>query len=111
MWRGRVPPGPFGRQVTRAWAVHVLTMTGVVWACLAALALHEGQVAWMWLWLGIALLVDGIDGTLARKAEVSRPTVYKWLKPGWEAEYAAATRKDETSVSYTHLTLPTSDLV
>lgn len=34
---------------------------------------------------------------IARKAEVSRPTVYKWLKPGWEAEYAAATRKDETS--------------
>ncbi|WP_297102645.1 CDP-alcohol phosphatidyltransferase family protein [Tessaracoccus sp.] len=57
-------------RVARAWAVHVLTMTGVVWACLAALALHEGQVAWMWLWLGIALLVDGIDGTLARKAEV-----------------------------------------
>lgn len=34
---------------------------------------------------------------IARKAEVSRPTVYKWLKPGWEAEYAAATRKDEAS--------------
>lgn len=32
---------------------------------------------------------------LARKAGVSRPTVYKWLKPGWEAEYAAATRSDE----------------
>lgn len=32
---------------------------------------------------------------LARKAEVSRPTVYKWLKPGWEAEYAAATRSAE----------------
>ncbi len=27
---------------------------------------------------------------LARKAGVSRPTVYKWLKPGWQAEYAAA---------------------
>lgn len=32
---------------------------------------------------------------LARKAGVSRPTVYKWLKPGWEAEYAAVTRSDE----------------
>ncbi len=26
---------------------------------------------------------------LARKAEVSRPTVYKWLKPGWQDEYAS----------------------
>lgn len=33
---------------------------------------------------------------LARKAGVSRPTVYKWLKPGWEAEYTAAAREDET---------------
>ena len=27
---------------------------------------------------------------LARKAGVSRPTVYKWLKPGWQREFAAA---------------------
>lgn len=32
---------------------------------------------------------------LARKAGVSRPTVYKWLRPGWEAEYSAAKRGDE----------------
>lgn len=31
---------------------------------------------------------------LARKAEVSRPTVYKWLKPGWEAEYASMKREE-----------------
>ena len=33
---------------------------------------------------------------LARKAGVSRPTVYKWLKPGWESKYAAALRQAET---------------
>lgn len=32
---------------------------------------------------------------LARKAGVSRPTVYKWLKPGWEVEYAAAIGRTE----------------
>ena len=40
----------------------------------AALALSlRGSLALMWLWLGVALIVDGVDGTLARKAEV-RPT-------------------------------------
>ena len=34
---------------------------------------------------------------LARKAGVSRPTVYKWLQPGWMAEYAIALdRQDGT---------------
>lgn len=33
---------------------------------------------------------------LARRAGVSRPTVYKWLKPGWESKYAAALRQAET---------------
>lgn len=33
---------------------------------------------------------------LARRAGVSRPTVYKWLKPGWESKYAAALRRAET---------------
>lgn len=32
---------------------------------------------------------------LARRAGVSRPTVYKWLKPGWESKYTAALRQAE----------------
>lgn len=31
---------------------------------------------------------------LAREAGVSRPTVYKWLAPGWQAEYAVALDKE-----------------
>ena len=73
------PMPPLDRvRVVRAWAVHVFTMTGVVWACLAALALFEGQLALMWLWLGVALIVYGVDGTLARKAEV------KTYAPGFD---------------------------
>jgi len=59
------------RQVIAAWAVHAFTMTGVVWACLAVAALFAGDIRQMWLWLGVALIVDGLDGTLARKAQVS----------------------------------------
>lgn len=55
-----------------AWAVHGFTLTGAVWASLAALALIDGRIQAMWLWLGIALIVDGVDGTLARKADVLR---------------------------------------
>ena len=35
---------------------------------------------------------------LAREAGVSRPTVYKWLKPGWQAEYAAALDKERNPI-------------
>ena len=34
---------------------------------------------------------------LARVAGVSRPTVYKWLKPGWQAEYAALAQEEKSS--------------
>lgn len=57
---------------TLAWSVHAFTLSGAVWASLAALALIEGRITAMWLWLGIALIVDGVDGTLARKADVLR---------------------------------------
>lgn len=61
-------------RVAAAWLVHIFTMTGVVWACLAIVALFRGDIALMWLWLGIALVVDGVDGALARKAEVKTYT-------------------------------------
>ncbi|GAA2847653.1 CDP-alcohol phosphatidyltransferase family protein [Microbacterium arabinogalactanolyticum] len=57
-------------RVLSAWAVHAFTLTGVLWATLALLALFDDDPKLMWLYLGIALVVDGVDGTLARKAEV-----------------------------------------
>lgn len=45
-------------------------MTGILWASLAIASLAKGEITMMWLWLGIALIVDGVDGTLARKADV-----------------------------------------
>ncbi|WP_022867371.1 CDP-alcohol phosphatidyltransferase family protein [Schaalia vaccimaxillae] len=53
-----------------AWAVHALTLSGVVWALMAAISLAQGDIGWMWVWLGVALVVDGVDGTLARKVGV-----------------------------------------
>ena len=65
-----------------AWAVHILTMSGLVWASLAMLAtIHpHREFAWMWFWLLVALVVDGVDGTLARRAKVSE--IIPWFDGG-----------------------------
>jgi phosphatidylcholine synthase len=53
-----------------AWAVHAFTASGIVLGCLALMATVEGDRLAAFLWLGLALFVDGIDGTLARKVRV-----------------------------------------
>lgn len=53
-----------------AWAVHALTASGVVIGLLALLAVIEGDARAALLWLGLAMLVDGIDGPLARHFKV-----------------------------------------
>ncbi|MDA7085319.1 CDP-alcohol phosphatidyltransferase family protein [Pseudomonas sp. SA3-5] len=54
----------------KAWTAHAVTSSGVILALLALLALLEGRPQACLLWLGLALLVDGLDGTLARKFDV-----------------------------------------
>ena len=57
---------------TRALSVHLLTATGAVLAMLSLLAAVESAWTDMFLWLLLALVVDGIDGPLARRWEVAR---------------------------------------
>ncbi|GIZ13877.1 phosphatidylcholine synthase [Pseudomonas sp. NCCP-436] len=54
----------------KAWGVHAVTASGVILALLALLAVLEGQPQQCLLWLGLALLVDGLDGSLARRYDV-----------------------------------------
>ncbi len=58
----------------KTWAllVHLFTATGAVWAMLAMLAAVERDWGMMFLWLVVALLVDGLDGPMARKAQVKK---------------------------------------
>lgn len=51
----------------KAYSVHLLTATGAVWSMLAMLAAVEGNWDMMFLWLVVALVVDGVDGPLARR--------------------------------------------
>lgn len=54
----------------RAYFVHMFTATGAVFSMLAMLAAVEGEWSLMFLWLVVALIVDGIDGPMARRYDV-----------------------------------------
>jgi phosphatidylcholine synthase len=55
----------------RAFAVHVFTATGAALGLGALLYAVRGQWAAMFWCLGIALVVDGVDGTIARAFKVA----------------------------------------
>jgi len=55
-----------------AWAVHAFSASGAVLALLALLAILDHRWTEAMLWLFAALVVDGVDGTLARAANVKR---------------------------------------
>ena len=54
----------------RAASVHLLTALGVVCALFALRATLSSHVEEAFLWLGVAFLIDGIDGFFARRFEV-----------------------------------------
>lgn len=55
----------------KALAVHLFTATGAVLSMLAMLAAVEGEWSLMFVWLVVALVVDGLDGPLARRYDVT----------------------------------------
>jgi phosphatidylcholine synthase len=56
----------------KALSVHLLTASGAVLAMFAMLAAVTEEWSLMFLWLVLALIVDGIDGPLARRYEVDK---------------------------------------
>ena len=68
------------RQSLIAFSVHIFTASGAFWAFLALVAAAEYRFNIMWWWLGVALLVDGVDGPLARYFKV------KEVLPNWSGE-------------------------
>jgi len=58
-------------QKVAAWVVHAVTASGVVLGLMALLALVDNNPKACLMWLGAALLVDGVDGILARKLSVN----------------------------------------
>jgi phosphatidylcholine synthase len=56
------PPAVF------AWLVHLFTASGAVLALVALIEIDRQRWHWALLWLFVAVVVDGIDGTFARWA-------------------------------------------
>jgi phosphatidylcholine synthase len=63
-----------------ALAVHILTASGVALGLAALLAAHERRFTAMFIWLALALIVDGVDGPLARRLRV------KEVLPHWSGD-------------------------
>ena len=55
-----------------AFAVHLLTGSGAALALMALIAATAGNWRQMFGWLVLALIVDGIDGPLARRVDIKR---------------------------------------
>lgn len=66
------------RPLVLAWSVHLFTATGALWGLLAIMATVQHQWQAAFFWLGLAALVDSLDGTLARRFKV------KGLLPGFD---------------------------
>jgi len=64
----------------RAFAVHILTASGAALGLLALIAAAQGAWATMFLWLGVAAIVDGADGALARRANTAE------VLPRWSGD-------------------------
>jgi phosphatidylcholine synthase len=64
----------------RAFAVHVFTATGAALALGALVYAVRGQWTAMFICLGVALIVDGVDGAIARRLRVAE------LLPRWSGD-------------------------
>lgn len=69
-----------GFERVRAFTVHVFTATGAALALLALILATGGHWAGMFFCLGMALVVDGADGPMARAFDVER------VLPRWSGE-------------------------
>ena len=63
-----------------AFSVHVLTAIGAAVALFALLAATKGDWPLMFLWLGVALVIDAVDGPLARAVNITE------VLPNWSGE-------------------------
>lgn len=71
-------PGSTGSQRLAAWGVHLFTASGAVVAVLSLAAISRGNFKTAAVWMLLALVIDAVDGTLARAARV------KEVLPGFD---------------------------
>src|SRR5208282_56126 len=67
-------------RTTAAFAVHIFTACGAACALLGLIAAVRADWPQMFVWLGIALIIDGVDGTFARRLHVAE------VLPRWSGD-------------------------
>jgi phosphatidylcholine synthase len=65
------------RHLNAGFLIHVLTASGAALALLALMAAVAHRWSAMFAWLGVALIVDAVDGPLARRFRVAE-TLPRW---------------------------------
>jgi phosphatidylcholine synthase len=63
-----------------AFGVHLLTASGAALALMSLFAAAEARWSLMFLWLGLALIVDTVDGPIARRIRVAE------ILPRWAGD-------------------------
>ena len=63
-----------------AFAVHIFTACGAACALLALMAAAGARWPQMFLWLGVATIIDGADGTFARRLRIAE------VLPRWSGD-------------------------
>jgi phosphatidylcholine synthase len=76
----QLPETVFSSRMLAAFAVHVFTASGAACALLALMAAAGSDWPQMFAWLGVALIVDGVDGTFARRLRVAE------VLPRWSGD-------------------------
>jgi phosphatidylcholine synthase len=76
----KAPGQPITPLTAVAFAVHIFTACGAACALLALLAAAGERWPQMFLWLGIAAIIDGADGTLARRLRTAE------VLPRWSGD-------------------------
>ena len=71
---------PISPREAAAFAVHIFTASGAACALLALIAAVRTEWPNMFVWLGVALVIDGIDGTFARRLRVAE------VLPRWSGD-------------------------
>src|SRR6202451_1120435 len=75
-----IEPPQSKTQHAAAFAVHIFTAWGAACALLALIAAVRADWPAMFVWLGIALVIDGVDGTFARRLRTAE------LLPRWSGD-------------------------
>src|SRR6202050_3616476 len=74
------PPPGSKQPYAAAFAVHIFTALGAACALLALIAAVRADWPGMFVWLGVALIIDGVDGSFARRLRVAE------VLPRWSGD-------------------------